>query len=656
MTTKHASDTKPLADTFGLGQLVAAATALFVAGCILAAFQFMSLRQSLTDDVEVQAALVADNLAAAMMFRDKQTATESLRTFRPPPYLLSISAYDRDGNLFAGFARLGIVPDKKEVLRLLASGGDSSLLKISAVKRVEYRQTELGYVVVVASTARVQSGLLRYVGLFAVAAFGALFVAVLVVLKTKARMAKAEERLDYLAYTDPVTELANRRATYDTLAAQINMQGKEGRQVALLIVDLDNFKAVNDTAGHSAGDALLRMVGEVLRDAVRESDVVGRIGGDEFAVIASPVRDRMEAANIAGRMADALGRPFDLDGQKVFATASIGVSIFPDDAQTLSELVSNADVALYHAKAAGKNRFAEFKPEMTLETQRRVRIERDLRKAMECGELEVHYQPQFDCTSKLIVGVEALLRWPQPEDGFISPNDFIPIAEECGLINEIGRWVLLRACSDATAWRTASGAPISVSVNVSARQLREKDFIDQVRTALRESGLPPVQLELELTESLLMDDVDAALDFMHAVRAMGVRLSIDDFGTGYSSLAYLQSFPINSLKIDRSFVHLLPEAGYTIASAVIALARGFDLSVVAEGVETRAQLTWLQEAGCDIVQGFLLGRPMNAAALRALLQLEGVELELAAVASRVAAPRPYSVSENESKDGTGEVV
>jgi diguanylate cyclase len=656
MTTKHASDTKPLADTFGLGQLVAAATALFVAGCILAAFQFMSLRQSLTDDVEVQAALVADNLAAAMMFRDKQTATESLRTFRPTPYLLSISAYDRDGNLFAGFAKLGIVPDKKELLRLLASGGDSSLLQISAVKRVEYRQTELGYVVVVASTARVQSGLLRYVGLFAVAAFGALFVAVLVVLKTKARMAKAEERLDYLAYTDPVTELANRRATYDTLAAQINMQGKEGRQVALLIVDLDNFKAVNDTAGHSAGDALLRMVGEVLRDAVRESDVVGRIGGDEFAVIASPVRDRMEAANIAGRMADALGRPFDLDGQKVFATASIGVSIFPDDAQTLSELVSNADVALYHAKAAGKNRFAEFKREMTLETQRRVRIERDLRKAMECGELEVHYQPQFDCTSKLIVGVEALLRWPQPDGGFISPDDFIPIAEECGLINEIGRWVLLRACSDATAWRSATGAPLSVAVNVSARQLREKDFIDQVRTALRESSLPPAQLELELTESLLMDDVDAALDFMHAVRAMGVRLSIDDFGTGYSSLAYLQSFPINCLKIDRSFIHLLPEAGYTIAGAVIALARGFDLSVVAEGVETRAQLTWLQEAGCDIVQGFLLGRPMNAPALRALLQLESVELQLAAVAARAAVPIPSSASASELKDGTGEVV
>ncbi|MCP2088061.1 putative bifunctional diguanylate cyclase/phosphodiesterase [Paraburkholderia aspalathi] len=646
MKTKLAPGSKPLSASFGIGQLIAAATALLVAGCILTAFQFVSLRQSLVDDVQVQAALVADNVAAPMMFRDQQTASETLRTFRPPPYLMSIMVYDRQGKQFAAFAASGAAPDEYEVARLLASGSEESLSRIVAIKPVEYRSQDLGHVIVIASTARVWSGLLRYDGLFGTAAVGALFVAALVILKTKARMAKAEARLDYLAYTDPVTELANRRATYDTLAAQIIMQEKEGRQLALLIVDLDNFKAVNDTAGHSAGDALLRMVGEILRSVVRESDVVGRIGGDEFAVVAAPVRDRVEALTIAGRMADAFGRSFDLDGQQVFATASIGISLFPDDSRTLSGLVSSADIALYHAKAAGKNRFAEFRPEMTLETQRRVRIERELRRAMECGELEVHYQPQFDCASKRIVGAEALLRWPHPEDGPISPAEFIPVAEECGLINEIGRWVLVRACSDAAAWCRATATALTVAVNVSARQLVDDGFIGHVQEALRESGLPPEQLELELTESLLMEDVDKALEFMNTVRSLGIRLSIDDFGTGYSSLAYLQSFPINQLKIDRSFIRLLPNAGYTIASAVIALARGFNLSVVAEGVEEPAQLAWLQAAGCDVVQGFLLGRPMPGLAMHALLQLEQVESRIDAAWSETAKSSPLILRES----------
>jgi diguanylate cyclase len=331
------------------------------------------------------------------------------------------------------------------------------------------------------------------------------------------------------------------------------------------------------------------------------------------------VRDNAEALAIAGRITEALRRPFHVDGIDMLATASVGISMFPDDATALTELVSNADIALYQAKVSGKNRLAEFRPEMTLRTQRRVRLERDLRKAMERGELDVYYQPQFRCDSERMVGVEALLRWPHPENGFIAPSEFIPVAEECGLIGELGRWVLLRACSDAASWLRTTGVALNVAVNVSARQLRDGDFIDAVRHALHDTGLAATQLELELTESLLMEDMDSAMEFMHAVRHLGVRLAIDDFGTGYSSLSYLQSFPINQLKIDRSFIQLLPDAGTTIAGAIISLAHGFNLCVVAEGVENRAQLDWLQRAGCDLVQGYLLARPIRAQDISAML-------------------------------------
>jgi diguanylate cyclase (GGDEF)-like protein len=629
--TTSVREGKPLSRSFGIGQLLAAGTALSVAGCILISFQFFSLRQSLVDEVDVQTSVIADNIAAAMMFRDRQTAADNLRAFRLPSYLLSVTAYDTDGLVFAERGRSEADAANAKAYRTNVKTADQSWQEIVVAKPVQYRQAELGTIVVVASMERVLSGMLRYAGVLAIAAFGALCVSALVVLKTRARVAKAEQRLDYLAYTDPVTELANRRATYDALAAEMNKQAIAGRQVGLLLIDLDNFKAVNDSAGHSSGDALLRMVGVILRDLARDSDIVGRIGGDEFAVVVSPMHERAQAARIAGKIADALGSSFNLEGQKVFATASIGISVFPSDAQTFSELVSNADIALYYAKAAGKNRYADFTPEMNLKTQRRVRIERELRAAVEKGELQVHYQPQFDCKSKVLVGVEALVRWPQPLGGFIAPSEFIPIAEECGLINEVGRWVLRRACADAAGWALNTGRRLTMAVNVSARQLKDKRFIQHLRDALAENRVPPDLLELELTESLLMEDVEGAVEFMRSVRELGVQLSIDDFGTGYSSLAYLQAFPIDKLKIDRSFISLLPDAGFTIAAAVINLAHGFGLSVVAEGVEEKKQLEWLEEAGCDIVQGYHLGRPMSTQAMLEFIRLNAVEVELAAL-------------------------
>jgi diguanylate cyclase (GGDEF)-like protein len=615
MKTKEIPGAEQLSRQFGAGQLIAAVAALLIAGCILIVYQFLSLRQALTEEAEVQSAIVADNISAPLMFRDRDVATEMLRAFRTAPILKSVTVYDQRGMSFADYH-----DPESAAGGNLTSRIDSSRFGYVLVRHpVTYRGTELGEVALVISTARIRVGMLRYVALLLTASLGSLLVVALAVRKSKARMIKAERELDYFAHTDPVTELPNRRASYKSLETAIERRCETSR-VALLLIDLDNFKTVNDTAGHGAGDDLLRQVAGVLRSVVRGSDFVGRIGGDEFVVIAAPVQDRAGAEAVARKITEALRVPFQVEGLEVFATASVGVCVYPDDADSMSELVSKADMALYNAKDLGRNQYSGFHPDMTTQTQRRAQLERDLRKSMEQGALQVYYQPQYSCASETIVGVEALLRWPHPEHGMVPPSEFIPIAEESGLIVELGRWVLERACDDAVAWTLRTGAELSVAVNVSARQLREKDFIHVIERTLLNTGMPPERLELELTESLLMDDMKSAVAFMHAARAIGVRISIDDFGTGYSSLLYLQTFPLNQLKIDRSFVQLLPSAGFTIASAVISLAHGFNLSVVAEGVENREQMEWLQRAGCDYMQGYLLGRPMPAAQLLALLR------------------------------------
>jgi diguanylate cyclase (GGDEF)-like protein len=604
----------PLSRILGVGQLLAAIAAFVIAGGILSAYQFVSLRQTLRDDVEVQGAIVADNIAASLMFHDADAASEVLRSLSHAPYLTSVTVYDEDGEMFARYSvAAGAMGARRQT-------EEDGLKDVWVVRSIHYRGEQLGSVVLVANTAGIRTGLVRYVALFGLASAVAVLAAWLVLRNTRARMSKAERELDYLAYTDPVTALPNRRASYEALERELRNHAKSGRRLALLIVDLDNFKSVNDTAGHGAGDQLLRRVGNALSGAVRPTDLVGRIGGDEFIIIAPNIHDRTEAFVLASGVIDAFRRPFDVDGVERFATVSIGVSLFSDDAAAMSELLSSADIALYHAKLAGKNRFSGFKAEMTRAARRRVQIERELRKAMDLDGLDVFYQPQLDCHTGQITGFEALVRWPHATEGFIPPDEFIPIAEDSGLIGAIGMWVLRRACTDTLRWNLAHGVSLALAVNVSVRQLRERDFVDQVRQVLHETRLPPVQLELELTESFLMGDVEAALAFMQELRDMGVKLAVDDFGTGYSSLSYLQSFPLNRLKIDRSFVQRLPDSGQTMTRAIISLAHSFELTVVAEGVESPTQLSWLKEAGCDAVQGYLLGRPMPAADVDELLR------------------------------------
>jgi len=595
----------PISSALGTGQIIAAAAALVIAGAGLIAYQLLDMHHTLIEGARVQAAIVADSVTAPLMFRDRDAGRDALHAFRYAPGLRAVGVYDREGNLFAEFS----YPDSRLPARQPPDGAVPDGM-ITVTDTVRYRDTTLGRTVLHTSTAKLRAVLLRYLGLLAVASLLAMLVVAALSRKTRARAAAAERKLDYMAHTDHVTRLPNRHATYARLSADLARAQAEGQQLALLLVDLDNFKLVNDTAGHAVGDELLQHVAEALTGAVRPSDLVGRIGGDEFAIIAGPVPDRAAALALAAGVTQALQAPFRLTQGEFFATGSVGFCLYPDDARTMGELMSSADTALYHAKHGGRNRLAEFVPAMTAATQRRAALERELRRAIEQDRLSVHYQPQFGCAGGALVGVEALLRWNHPEHGPVSPAEFIPIAEESGLIVQLGRWVLHRACDQVAAWERAGAPALTVAVNMSTRQLREPCFIDDVTRALARSGLAPCRLELELTESVLMEDVDGAIAFMHAARALGVRLAIDDFGTGYSSLAYLQCFPINQLKVDRSFVRLLPKRGETIVHAILALARGFGLSVVAEGVEEQAQLDWLREAGCDIAQGFLLGKPV----------------------------------------------
>ncbi len=450
------------------------------------------------------------------------------------------------------------------------------------------------------NAVRLPSGELRFVALFAD------------ISERKAH----EQRIDHLAHHDALTGLANRRQL-QARAPRLLAGARRGEAgAALLLIDLDHFKQINDSLGHDVGDHLLVEVAGRLNAAVRASDIVARLGGDEFVVLLGRIDGSRDVAPLAEKIRAALARPHEIDGHVLHATPSIGIALCPADGATLDTLLKAADIAMYQVKAAERNGWRFFEPKMDEEVRRRQRLAADLRAALAGRQLALHYQPQLDVGGRRVIAWEALLRWNHPELGQIGPEEFIPIAEETGLIVPIGAWVLETACRDAVAWSARRGDAESIAVNVSARQIEHGDFTAGLVAILARTGLPARRLELELTESALFGDTPRVRATLDGLRALGVRLTLDDFGTGYSSLAGLNHFAIDRLKIDRGFTAGLDQPrSAAIVAAVVTLAAALGLDVVAEGVETSEQLAFLMDKGCMIAQGFLHGRPMPADAV-----------------------------------------
>jgi diguanylate cyclase (GGDEF)-like protein/PAS domain S-box-containing protein len=447
------------------------------------------------------------------------------------------------------------------------------------------------------------------------------------------RHKEAEEQIRLLAYYDPLTGLPNRLLFTEQLEKSIAHAERQANQVAIMFVDLDNFKRVNDTLGHGAGDELLRSVSVRLIQSLRAHDSVtrnpddtatssiARLGGDEFIVLLSDLQRSSDAVSIASRLVGALAEPVTIHGKELFVGGSVGVAMYPADGVDAATLLMNADTAMYRAKEAGRGGFQFYDRSMNARALERLVMESELRRALERGEFVLHYQPRVDVDSGQIVGAEALIRWMHPERGLIAPGEFIPLVENCGLVIPIGEWAIEEVCRQNAAWRSSGLMTLPVAVNLAASHLRERRLPDLVACALRIHALPPSCLEIEVTESILVVEPELSLQIATLLSTMGVHLSIDDFGTGYSSLSYLKRLPIHALKIDRSFIRDLatdPDDA-AIITAIIAMAHSLKLKVVAEGVETSAQLAYLQARGCDEYQGFLMSRALDVPAFTALL-------------------------------------
>lgn len=603
--------------------ILAAGLALLTVVLALTGLDYWSTRQSMLHDSRVEAAIVADNIAAAVMFRDARTANEMLAALKSSPMVLGAGVYDAQGLLLAHYTR-GPGDSFPATLAAAGMGGLTERAGVSVLeiaRLVETAGVAEGTLYFRKSMRAVYSRLaIRFVSALLIAGC-VMAMAAAMVLRSQAAVRNAENRLHALAHTDAVTGTGNRHAFNERLAAAIEAARDQGTRVALVYIDLDNFKTLNDTFGHAAGDGLLRQVARRLQSVVRSTDAISRLGGDEFAVILPLDMDDAALNTYGQRIVGTFHHSFTEVGQQMTMTCSAGIATFPGDAADMDGLVSNADTAMYRAKEMGKNRCVRFDASMNQAVVRRQAIEHALRAALQQGEgLALHYQPLFAATDRALVGAEALLRWSHAELGNVSPLEAVMVAEDCGLIVPLGYWVMRTACRDAARWQ--AGGPLRVSVNISARQLGDPQFLERVMDILREEGLPAHLLEIELTETVLMDNMEAGAHTLHRLSQLGIHLAIDDFGTGYSSLAYLRQLPMRRLKIDRSFVKDLPgqEHSRTIVTAIVALAHGLGLQITAEGVETPEQADYLVRQGCDVLQGYLFARPMPVGEFQAQLQ------------------------------------
>ena len=433
---------------------------------------------------------------------------------------------------------------------------------------------------------------------------------------------EAEQVINFQAYHDLLTHLPNRALLKDRLSLAITQAQRNKRRLAVMFLDLDRFKIVNDTLGHTMGDRLLKAVANRLQGCLRGGDTLSRFGGDEFTLLLPEVRTRDDVVVIGSKILDKLSAPFVIDGHELFVGASIGIAMYPEAGDSVESLVQSADIAMYHVKRRGKNGYQFFTDEMNQKFSTRLSLERELRNALATGQLRVFYQPQVNLADGRIIGVEALVRWQHPRHGLIEPAEFLGVAEEAGLITQLDEWVQVHALGEVAQWRDAGRGDVRLSVNMSSQQLEQDVFLERFLANLDASGLAPERLKIEITENAIMRDMEVIVPKLRALRKAGIRIAIDDFGTGYSSLAYLQHFPVNTLKIDRSFVgDIRAELGdASIINAIVAMARGLKLDIIAEGVETRTQLKYLKSRGCSEVQGYIFSRPIPAPEFIALLQ------------------------------------
>ncbi|MCR8631038.1 EAL domain-containing protein [Paenibacillus radicis (ex Xue et al. 2023)] len=425
---------------------------------------------------------------------------------------------------------------------------------------------------------------------------------------------RAEQKIVHMAYHDSLTNLPNRLHFDERLKASFENAEQTGGKMAVIFFDLDRFKVINDTLGHHVGDQLLQLLAQKLQIYVKEKDIVARFGGDEFIILLSDIAHIDEAAQFAKGIPELLREPFIIENQELFVTASIGISLYPHDSTDVKTLLKNADIAMYRSKEKGGNSYHYYQPEMNKRSLHRLNLEIHLRKALERDEFRIFYQPIVDLSNGKIYGMESLIRWVHPEWGMISPAEFIPLAEETGLIIPIGNWVLKQSCLNNKKWQNIGHPPLCVSVNISAIQFHQPQFVQLVEKTLEETGLEPKLLCLEITENVAMTNISYIIDTMQKLRALGVRISIDDFGTGYSSFSYLKRFRVHTLKIDQSFIRdvTVDEENAAIVTALIAMSRQLKIKSLAEGVETQEQLDFLINQGCDEVQGYVFSKPMPA--------------------------------------------
>lgn len=433
---------------------------------------------------------------------------------------------------------------------------------------------------------------------------------------------KSRERIDFLAHHDSLTELPNRALLNDRLEMAINTAKRRGEKAGILFIDLDRFKNINDSLGHSAGDQILRQTAQRLTAAVRNDDTVARLGGDEFVVLLPRVRDERSLAEVAIKLRDEILKPYLLEDMPLHLSPSIGIAVYPDDGENPSALIKNADAAMYLAKEKGRNNYQFYTPILNARTLDRLKLEYDLRSALDQAQFELHYQPQIDANTRRVYGAEALVRWRHPERGLVPPNQFIPIAEETGLIIPLGAWVIAEAARQVRCWSESGFGDLVVSVNISALQFHQAGFLNEVQVLLAQAGSEPSSLELELTESMLMADMDVSIQVLQAFRDQGYRIAIDDFGTGFSCLNYLRRLPVNILKIDQSFVRDMQtdSASLAIVTSIINLADSLGMETIAEGVETADEAMILSRQGCHLMQGYHFSKPLPAAQFEQWLQ------------------------------------